>query len=190
MECDSIHSKIEKKVKHVPVYVPEGWAQIIRGTRLNPEPFSISKLEYNDFYDFTSLVKELKGAIPWRKVCSLEFHKGLNGKVETFYKTEYKDKFQPVALRRRKGRPINEQLNVSQACVRELCTSQAKLKDLMKICQDVTVPKKCHQFYSKMKASGEVRDNLPAPDLSEYEELTINMHKQHVLLTVGILLIF
>ncbi|KAJ8866869.1 hypothetical protein PR048_032731 [Dryococelus australis] len=29
MECDSMHSKIEKKSKNVPVYVPEGWAQII-----------------------------------------------------------------------------------------------------------------------------------------------------------------
>jgi hypothetical protein len=26
MECDSIHSKIERKSKYVPVYVPEGWA--------------------------------------------------------------------------------------------------------------------------------------------------------------------
>ena len=152
------------------MYVPEGWAQIIRGARLNPQPFSIHKLQYNDFYDFTSLAKELKGAIPWRKVYSLEFHKGLNGKVETFYKTEYKDEFQPVALRRRKGRPINEQPNVSQAYVRELCISQAKLKDLMKMCQDLTIPKEYHQFYSKLKASGEVRDNLPAPDLSEESE--------------------
>ena len=39
MECDSIHSNIEKKSKNIPVYIPEGWTQVIRTARKNPSPF-------------------------------------------------------------------------------------------------------------------------------------------------------
>ncbi|XP_050295978.1 uncharacterized protein LOC126735906 isoform X2 [Anthonomus grandis grandis] len=39
MECDCIHSKVERKAKYVPVYTPDGWAQLIRDARVSPEAF-------------------------------------------------------------------------------------------------------------------------------------------------------
>jgi hypothetical protein len=52
MECDSIHSKIEKTSTYVPVYVPQGWAQIIRSCRKNPRPFVVCTMLNDDFLNF------------------------------------------------------------------------------------------------------------------------------------------
>lgn len=52
MECDSIHSKIKQKSKNVPVYVPEGWAQLIRDSRRNPAPYKVHTMSFVDFYDY------------------------------------------------------------------------------------------------------------------------------------------
>jgi hypothetical protein len=52
MECDSIHSKIEKKSKYVLVYAPDGWEQIIRSCRKNPRPFVVCIMLNDDFLDF------------------------------------------------------------------------------------------------------------------------------------------
>lgn len=69
IECDSIHSKIEQKSKHMPVYVPEGWAQVITCARLNPKLFQVETLLFSDFYDFKQLANDVIPKIPWRKVC-------------------------------------------------------------------------------------------------------------------------
>lgn len=55
MECDSIHFKIEKKAKYVPVYTLEGWAQVIRDSRITPRPFVVKTMMFDDFFDFKSI---------------------------------------------------------------------------------------------------------------------------------------
>lgn len=52
MECDSAHSKIEKKSKPTAVYTPECWAQVMRMVRTNPSPFNVTKLMHDDFINF------------------------------------------------------------------------------------------------------------------------------------------
>ena len=76
MGCDSIHSKVERKAKCVPVYVPEGWAQIIRGARLKPTPITVHTMQFSDFYDFTSHAKQLLG----ERSTALNFGKSRKGK--------------------------------------------------------------------------------------------------------------
>lgn len=105
MECDFIHSKIEKKSKHVPVYTPEGWAQVIRYSRRNPTPFAVSTLVFDDFYDFKKLSENTAPQhVPWRKVCWLHYEKSNPKKI--FYKTSFQyEGLIEVALKQARGRP-------------------------------------------------------------------------------------
>lgn len=161
MECDSIHSKIEKKSKHVPVYVPEGWAQIIRMARHNPFPFVVKKMTYDEFLNFNLLSSTLK-TIPWRQVCCLEYRK--TNPFSVYFKKEFDQDFTEVTFKT-KGRPGKSV--IPKAYSNPIPIAPAKLKDLQTMCKNNTIPKEYHSFYNNLKScSGEV-DKLPEPDDDE-----------------------
>ena len=66
MECDSIHPKIEQKSKHVPVYIPEDSAQLIRDSRRNPAPYKVHTMMFDDFYDYKTFSESIisKNSLP------------------------------------------------------------------------------------------------------------------------------
>ena len=167
MECDSIHSKIEKKSKNIPVYSPEGWAQIIRTARNNPFPFVVKTMQFDDFYDFKSLAKETDSRkIPWRNVCWLQYRKSDPFKI--FYKNSFKEKqFIEINLNKRRGRP--KKLFLPKAYSEKLSISEPKLKDLKKMCTDYTIPREYHSFYDSLESSKLIRDKLPEPDVEEHD---------------------
>lgn len=169
MECDSIHSKVEKKSKHVPVYTPECWAQVIRDSRMSPQPFVVKTMMFDDFMDFKTFSMESFNfsQIPWRKVCSLRYIKGYQSKV--FYKTDFAGEFTEVDCSksiRNRGRP-KQKITLEKAYKDTLPISEAKWKDLQKMCKDLTIPKVYHNFYQTLKTDKSVRDNLSEPDAQE-----------------------
>lgn len=165
MECDSIHSKIEGKAKYVPVYSAEGWTQIIRSARTRPRPFVVKNLTYQDFFDFKAFGTHSfnMNQIPWRKVCWLRYVKDEPTKI--FFKTSYTDEKFKEANCSKKGRPKKVTLNKPYNS--ELPISNAKFHDLQKMCGDLTIPKIYHNYYSSLKVSDKIRDNLPEPNASE-----------------------
>lgn len=52
MKRDSMHLNIERKHKNGQVYVPEGWAKIIRASRIAPHLFVVRTLIRYYFLDF------------------------------------------------------------------------------------------------------------------------------------------
>ncbi|XP_050310440.1 uncharacterized protein LOC126746304 isoform X2 [Anthonomus grandis grandis] len=168
IECDSIHSKIERKAKHIPVYTADGWAQVIRDLRISPQPFVVKNFMFDDFLDFKtfSVDSYCFSKIPWRNVCSLHYEKGEPSKISnrTNFAEEYKhvDCSKPISNR---GRPKQSLLH--RAYQQSLPISVSKYKDLEKMCKDYTIPKIHHGFYNSLKTSKDVRDNLPAPDQGE-----------------------
>lgn len=168
MECDSIHSKIEKKSKFVPVYVPEGWAQLIRDARVNPRPFEVRTLTYKDIFDFKAFSSKYKVTIPWRNICWLHYEK--NEPTKIFYKTSFREtNFKEIDLKKYKIRHQNIQ-QLEKAYQANLPISEAKFKDLQKMCQDGTIPAIHHPFYNSLSVNKKIRDKLPEPDFSEESE--------------------
>ncbi|KAG8275869.1 hypothetical protein J6590_076771 [Homalodisca vitripennis] len=54
MEVDSVHSKIEKKIKGKEFYVPFDYVRSIREARSKPTEFNVVVLKYTDFIDFSN----------------------------------------------------------------------------------------------------------------------------------------
>lgn len=169
MECDSIHSKIEKKSKYTPVYTPDGWAQIIHTARSSPSPFQVNMLTYDDFYDFKLLSSKVNlKNLPWHKICWLQYRK--ISPTKFFYKTCFKSEFLEMDIKIKKGRQSSE---LKKAYMTELTISTPKQKDLLKMCDDLTIPKAYHKFYKALESNSLERDCLPEPDMnedSEYED--------------------
>ncbi|CAG9773225.1 unnamed protein product [Ceutorhynchus assimilis] len=138
MECDSIHSKIEQKAKHVPVYIPEGWAQGIRDARMKPRPFEVKSRSFDDFYDFKEYTAQNfdMSKIPWRKICWIRYLK--SDKTEVFYKIGFDQEFQEVNCKKKfRGRPKTVELKKAYEC--ELPIAKPKYLDLQKMCSDLTI---------------------------------------------------
>lgn len=52
MECDSVHSVIEKKLKNREIYLPSDYAAVTKEARLNPKPYETKILDYSFFKNF------------------------------------------------------------------------------------------------------------------------------------------
>nr|CAH7754512.1 unnamed protein product [Callosobruchus chinensis] len=67
IEADSIHSTIERKLRHTNINVPADYVAICRNARRNPRPYTVYYLEHGFFKNFSKLtfVKSLR---PGKKV--------------------------------------------------------------------------------------------------------------------------
>ncbi|CAH0698686.1 unnamed protein product [Spodoptera exigua] len=172
MECDSIHSKIETKAKNVPVYTPDGWAQLVRLARTNPKPFNVTTLTHDDFKDFGARNQYLSKILNGRKL-------GIHNAVWLQYRKEDPDKifikdtydknipFQEIHLKKKRGKTVVYPVS---AYSQRLKISSQKKNDLIKLCQDGQIPRIYHPFYENLPSSETVKDCLPEPDVTEDSE--------------------
>ena len=67
MECDSVHSVIERKMRDRDVHVPAEYVAVIRGARSRPFPYDVQYVDHTFFHDF-SKVTICKSLRPGSKV--------------------------------------------------------------------------------------------------------------------------
>lgn len=62
MECDSVHSVIERKLRDRDVHVPAEYAAVIRGARSRPKPYDVQYVDHCFFSNFSqvNLCKSLR----------------------------------------------------------------------------------------------------------------------------------
>ena len=53
MECDSVHSCIERKIKGKDIHLPSDYLRISKEARSKPAPYDVVCMQYTDFKDFT-----------------------------------------------------------------------------------------------------------------------------------------
>lgn len=66
MECDSMHSAIEKQLRNREVYSPDGYFEPCRSARVNPKPYKVEYLSHNFFLKYSNL-KFINSLRPWSK---------------------------------------------------------------------------------------------------------------------------
>ena len=54
MECDSVHSCVERKIKKKPIYIPQNYVDFIKEARLGT-PYEIQYIDHTFFKDFSGL---------------------------------------------------------------------------------------------------------------------------------------
>lgn len=55
MECDSMHSVIERKIRNTEIYTPAGYAALCKSARLKPKPYTVTYLTHEFFKQFSCL---------------------------------------------------------------------------------------------------------------------------------------
>lgn len=154
MECDSVHSAIECKLKGKEIFLPQQYMAISKIARSDPMPYEARYLDYNFFTDFS---KELiyKSIRPGKKtgdpvvtdIRMLEYRP--NGTI--WYKVDFDNELQPLPHR---PTPINniKQINgLQKLYAARIPITKRKYQDL----QDLksVLPPSCHSFYDDLPHS-------------------------------------
>ena len=176
MECDSVHSTIERACKHIPLYTPMDYYATVRVAR-REAPYTVIAMQTNDFLDYKSLVTRFvrnrnrcdnKEHANWMKMKVLKYNKNSPGTVEFAY--DYDGPFHKLIVNSgmRGRRPTVLPTEVPELYSGPVPISKAKYDDLQSLCTSLAIPHDYHHFYQSLTWSSSVkRERLPEPDVEE-----------------------
>ncbi|CAF4948439.1 unnamed protein product [Pieris macdunnoughi] len=177
MECDNMHSTIERASEYAKIYIPDDWQNVIRLARKD-NPYNVQVMEHTDFLDFKSLrstiipntMKATDGTVlQWANVRWLRFNKNIPHSL--FFKYDYWEEFKEVKLKERVTRSAHNS-NLAKLYPGQILLKQAKHKDLMEMCRDGTITKNHNYYYEKLpvqSVSGSLPQTRPRQDDDELE---------------------
>lgn len=93
MECDSMHSTIERKLRRQEIFTPAGYVNVCKMARLHPKPYNVTYLDHSFFKDY-STVKYLSSIRPGSRqgdptvadITCIQYLPGLKVRVKTNFK--------------------------------------------------------------------------------------------------------
>jgi len=153
MECDSVHSCIERKLKNREIHLPSDYYKASLEARKRPGPYEVIMLDFSFFKDYTRLENLRYTSIrPGRKphdptvtdLRTLEYNPS-SGDIK--YKTSFDDSIsQPLPIRPKSIEVVDEYPALHTA---RIPISDVKWNHLQQL--KSVLPADCHHFY----------DNLP-----------------------------
>lgn len=182
MECDSMHSAIEKQKRFMSVYTMHDWMNIFSAARSNrnkknAKPYAVKELKYSDFYDLGLLSKQiLKNKtrntagqkVNWLKVKCFRFEK--NSPTIIKYRYGHSGEYLEINISIRNRAPTYPH-QLSRVYNTPLPISSLKHKDLMVLCEKGVIPQEFHHWYQSLPSSTSVINRNPEPDAgSDTEE--------------------
>lgn len=143
MECDSVHSAIECKLKGKEIYLPNQYVSITKSARKDSMPYEARLLDYSFFTDFS---KELiyKTIRPGKKVNDPVIT-DLRVRGTIWYKVNFDDELKPLPHRPSKVDPLKELPRLFNS---RLPISKRKYQDLQDL--KTVLPSSCHSFYDEL----------------------------------------
>ena len=102
MEVDSVHARIERKLKHVDIYQPVDYVQLIQAARINPKPYEVQYLSFDYYLDFERYEGAVKTLKPGKEanvnnICALKYSP--DGSI--CYKLQFADEWKDLGRKTR-----------------------------------------------------------------------------------------
>lgn len=174
MECDSMHTAIENYKRNRSVFTMNGWLKICRKARSSRKPYIVNELRFTDFYDLKELtaaliqnrnIDEHGKKVSWLKVKSLRYRKDMPNTI--LYRYNHTENYKKMLVNRQSP-GINVPL--SKAYSNNLPISEAKKKDLLKLCKDGVIPDKRHKWFDSLPTSKRANDSCEESENDSCEE--------------------
>ena len=182
MECDSVHSTIERSFKHQNVYAPSDYYVFVRSARRQGTPYRVNVLETADIKNFKATAKSLVrnrskddagNTVRWLSIKWFRYEPSESGSI--LFKYEYDDEFRrmPVTTvgRRRKHSDLPPQIVLKPLYKGQQSISKAKFDDLLSLCSSMAIPREYHSFYQSLPHDDKATDALPEPDATEDDDI-------------------
>jgi len=149
MECDSVHSAMETKLKNKEIHLPSYYGTICKEARKIPEPYQVKYLTHDFFNDYTeNSTMPYPSIRPGKKtgdpvVTNLRQLKcPPNGIIS--YKLRHTDEWKELPTRPKK---VTQQL-LSPLYTDRLKIPERKWNDLQEL--KAVLPADCHYFYNEL----------------------------------------
>ncbi|XP_071477828.1 uncharacterized protein [Diadema antillarum] len=166
MECDSVHSAIERTKRKVAVYHPNQWSTVVTMSR-QKKPYEVKQMSHEEFFDLKGLASEILpntqrdvegNKVQWMKLKHLRYEKAspLTIKFRYSFDDDFSELKVSASCRRMKV-PKLEMLYKDM-----LKISSAKKSDLINLCDTLVIPRVYHSFYRDLPAhaaGSQVEDN-------------------------------
>lgn len=151
MECDSVHSTIECKLKGKEIYLPSQYTNIARTARTYPMPYDSRTVDYSFFTDF-SINLIYKTIRPGKKTNdpTVTDLRVLVYKPDgtIWYKLNFDDPLEILPQRPQKNTNDQPMSKFPKLYSAKLPISQRKYKDLQDL--KAVLPASCHSFYDNI----------------------------------------
>ena len=150
MEVDSVHSVIERKLKHLEIFLPSQYSLVTKEARSNPSPYEVAIVDHTFFKDYSiksyliyDTIHPGRGTGAKRVVDIRVLKYNPNGTID--FKLSYDEQFKQLPQRPKRVQPVIP----PQLFTERLPISKSKYDHLQQL--KSVIPKDCHEFY----------DNLP-----------------------------
>lgn len=176
MEVDSMHSAIESANKYVSLYTMQDWLNIFkiarskRGKNKTSGNYIVTELKYLDFMDLKSLSQQiLKNRkfdkngqqIKWLNIKQMRYKKCEPGHIE--FKYDYTEKqFRVIHTNGQSRSNPKMPTTLGQLYHQQLCISDEKKRDLIKLCDTKAIPDEFHLWYKSLPTTKK-RNTAPEP---------------------------
>lgn len=160
-DADGMHSLIERKTSKMDLYVPEDWYTAIENVKKTGKKYIVKRAktedikEYHDFVDKKTIwYKDVTGSIVrWSEIVDISVSSEEPWKL--YFKYHHADDYTAVVIRKSTaGRPVNLKTMQHICAYSNPPTIEAlKKNDLLKLCQNLIVPMRAHNFYETLASS-------------------------------------
>ena len=141
---------MKRQLRSGPIYTPEGFVAAIRAAKKGGEPFHVSELCYEDFYDLKQLVSAI-GPINLTpvKLTDIRVVKvQSDSPYSIFYKTSYSEEFKELTVIKKKK--TVENLPLKPAFCAKPGIPPKKKEDLLYLVRKNYIPKVYEYFYMNL----------------------------------------
>ncbi|KAI8435869.1 hypothetical protein MSG28_004078 [Choristoneura fumiferana] len=171
-EGDSVHALIEKESKGKMIFTPDQWYALVRWAKTTGKPYNVIELTQQDVFDYKPLLDERNWKrdttninVMWNKVKEVRVEKDAPNCL--FFKYDLKGEqfcLNTVITTRRRGKIMNDDVELKMAYGNPLTITDAKYKDLISLCQSGVIPKEYHTFFKNINYSANIGDNSDDSD--------------------------
>lgn len=149
MECDSVHSSIERKLKlSREIYLPSDYVSVTKDARRSPSPYNVEWMEYDSFKNYADRKLQVFASIRPGSSNVVTDLRGLRylPTNDVFYKLNFDEEWKILPQRKLKQSPTFEwpQLNDKKRKI-----SFQKWKHLQEL--KSVIPSHCHSYYDSLE---------------------------------------
>nr|XP_022900236.1 uncharacterized protein LOC111413475 [Onthophagus taurus]XP_022905178.1 uncharacterized protein LOC111417195 [Onthophagus taurus]XP_022907172.1 uncharacterized protein LOC111418744 [Onthophagus taurus] len=155
MECDSVHSCIERKLKGRDIHLPSDYLRITKEARMKPFPYEVKCMQYFNFKDYSIKKYQRYASIRPGKVTNDPVVTDIralqylpNGNI--YYKLDFDDEWRELPQRQK---PVSQMVEWPQMYKEKRKIKFQKWQHLQLL--KSVIPTDCHSFYDSLKHDSE-----------------------------------
>ena len=200
MEVDSMHAAIERWVDQLEIHVPYEWEVVACLARKDKKPYNVTHLEQETVFDWKAVNKEMQvnnvtqdsngDKVYWKSnvdttgITWLRYEKKsphtIYYKHDTYSQTEPFKKIETVKHANKSKYKIPAMDEIPHAYSSPIPVQRKKYNDLMKLCEELVIPRRFHNFYAGLCVANDDEDDEveDETEIAQIEEVNIFEDKE------------